>query len=102
LDVAGVVADEFFGGGQIGARIGAELGGGLLLAVVKTIDLRPLGPGIVLGAVVGRAREDFQLHQTLAVVAQGRPDAVGAGVAAADDDDVLALGGNEGALFRVV
>ena len=42
------------------------------------------------------------MHQALAVVPHGGADAVGAGVAAADDDDVLALGGNEGAVLDAV
>ena len=50
LDAAGVVADKFFGGCQINARVPAEFGRGLLLAVIEPVDLGPLRPGIVLGA----------------------------------------------------
>ena len=51
LDLALCVADELLGGGEIDARVGAELRGGLFLAVVQAIDLGPFGPGIVRGAV---------------------------------------------------
>ena len=74
------------------ARVVAEERRRLFLAVVELVDLRPLRPRIVGRARVGRPRQDLELHQALAAVPQRRADAVGAGVAAADDDDVLALG----------
>ena len=86
-----VVADELLHGGEIDARIGAEFRGGFFLAVVQLVDLRPFRPRIVVGALHRRLRQDLDLHEALAAVAHRRADAVGAGVAAADDDDVLAL-----------
>src|SRR5207249_661416 len=102
LDLALVVGDEFLGGREIDARISAELRGGFFLAVVETIDLRPLGPGIISSALQRRTREDFQLDEAFAAVAHRGADAVGASVAAADDHDVLALGGNEIAVLVAV
>ncbi len=90
------VADEFFHGGEVDAGVGAELGGGLLLAVVELVDLGPLGPGIVGGAVLRGLGENLDLQEALAAVTHGGADAVRAGVAAADDDDVAA-GGEDGA-----
>ena len=86
LDVAVFVAVEFRGGGEIDARIVAEFGGGFLLAVVELVNLRPFGPRIVGGAIHRRLRQNFELHEDLAAVAHRGADAVGAGVAAADDD----------------
>ena len=60
------------------------------------------GHGLSLARSIGRAREDFHLHQALAAVAHGRADAVGAGVAAADDHDILAFGGDEVAVLVAV
>ena len=99
LDLAVGVADEFLGGGQIDARIVAELRGGFFLAVVELVDLRPFRPRIVLGALQRRLRQDFELHEALAAMAHRGADAVGAGVAAADDDDVLARGVDEVAVL---
>ena len=91
-DVAGAVADELLGGGEIDAGISPELGGGLLLAVVHLVHLGPLGPRVVGGALHRRLGHDFQLDHALAAVAQAGAYAVGAGIATTDDDDVLALG----------
>jgi hypothetical protein len=44
------------------------------------------------GALQRRLGQDLDLGEALAAVAHGGADAVGAGVAAADDDDVLAFG----------
>ena len=94
VHVAGGVADELFHRGEIDAGIGAELGGGLFLTVVHLVGLGPLGPGIVSRALERRLRENFDLDDALATVAHRGADAVGAGVAAADDDDVFVLGVN--------
>src|SRR5262249_5385703 len=52
-------------------------------------------PRIVLRAVLWWTRKNFHLHETLAAVPHGGADAVRAGIAAADDHDVFAGGGNE-------
>jgi hypothetical protein len=48
------------------------------------------------GALHRRLGHDFELDHALAAVAQAGADAVGAGVATADDHDVLALGVERG------
>ena len=58
-------------------------------------DVRPLRPRIVGGALVRRPRQQLELVHRRGALAVHRAEAVGAGVAAADDDDVLALGGDE-------
>src|SRR5208282_6754943 len=88
----GLVADEFVGSDAILARVIAETGLGLLLTVVETIDLGPLGPGIVQRTGFRRHRQDFELHKTTAAMAHGRTNTVGAGVAAANDNNILAPG----------
>ena len=76
------------------ARVVAEDGGRFFLAVIELVDLGPLRPGIVRRRAQRRLGQDLELHQAAAAVAHRRADAVGAGVAAADDDHVLALGGD--------
>src|SRR5262249_56682161 len=55
----------------------------------NTEDVRPLRPGVRGGARVGRARNDLELVHALAALAMHGAQAVGAGVAAADDDHML-------------
>ena len=93
--VAVLIALESRGGGQVDARVGPELGSGLFLAVVDLVGLGPFRPGIVGGPLIRRARHDLQLDDRAAAMAEGGADAIGAGIAAADDDHVLALGGDE-------
>ena len=49
-------------------------------------DVGPLGPGVGGGPVVGRSGHDLELMNALALLAMDGPQAIGAGVAAADDD----------------
>src|SRR5665213_3284040 len=51
---------------------------------------RPVGPRQRLVFVLGRLRQQFELHDRQRALAVGRADAVGPGVATADDDHVLA------------
>ena len=102
FDVAVVVAFKLRRGREINARIGAEFRGGFFLAVIQLVNLRPFGPRIVLGAFHRRLGQNFHLHEALAAVAHRGADAIRAGVAAADDDDVLALGGDEIAVLVLV
>ncbi len=50
------------------------------------------GQGLSAARCCGRLGQQFEVHQALAAVPQRRADAVGARVAAADHDHVLALG----------
>ncbi len=76
----------------VAARILAIDRGGFFLTVIDAEDARPLRPGIIRRAVLRGLGQDFQLQHAAASVAQGGAHAVGAGIAAADDDDILALG----------
>ena len=68
---------------------------GLLHRVGEAVLLRPQRPRrAVVGPVVGRLGQQLELHDRRGALADRVPDAVGAGVAAADDDDVLAGGGD--------
>ena len=96
LELTGFVPDEPLHRRQIDARIAAKTRGRLLLTVVELVHLGPFRPGIVGGAFGRGLGQNFDLHQTLAAVAHRRADTVRAGVAAADDDDVLALGIDRG------
>src|SRR6187399_1398910 len=75
-EIAVGITVETLHGGQIRARVGAKLRRGLFLAVVHLVDLGPFGPRVVLGAIYGRYRYDFQLCEGLAALAHGSADAV--------------------------
>src|SRR4051812_23183060 len=51
----------------------------------------PLRPRVVLGATVGWARHDLELRHAGRTLTVNRAEAIGAGVAAADDDHPLAM-----------
>src|ERR1043165_7120625 len=93
LDVAVFIADKFFRADEILARVVAEDRSGFLLAVVEFVDLGPLRPRIVGSAFHRRFRQNLELRQALAAVAHRGADAVRAGIAATDHNDVLALRG---------
>ena len=90
--VARFVTDKFFGGGEINPRVRAIQRCGLFLAVIEPVNLRPFGPRIVLRAVHRRLGQNFDLHQALAAMTHRSANAIGAGVATADDDHILAGG----------
>ncbi len=71
------------------ARVHAELRLCFFLPVVDAIDLGPLWPGVVHGALGGRPRQDLQLGDALAALAKRGAHAVVARVTAADHDHVL-------------
>src|SRR5262245_63212724 len=48
----------------------------------------------IMGAIHGRTRQNLDLHEAAATVAHGGSNAIGAGVAAPDDDHVLPFGRN--------
>ena len=99
FDVAMRVAFKFRRGRQINARVGAKFRGGFLLAVIHLVNLRPFRPRIVLGAFQRRLRQNFHLHERFAAVPHRSAHAIRSGIAAADDDDVLAGGVNEMAVL---
>ena len=68
---------------------------GFLVGGAGAEDHRPVGPGHFIGARFGRTRQKLKLLDALAALADGGAQAVGAGVAAAEDDDVLVLGVDE-------
>ena len=85
LDPAALVADEAAGGDRVDPLAALLVGRG------DAEDVRPLRPRVVRRALVGRARDDLELVDARRALAVGGAQAVGAGVAAADDDHVLAL-----------
>ena len=94
LHIAVGIAFKVGGSREIDAGIVAELGSGFLLAVVHLVGLGPLRPRIVRGAAERRFGHDLKLRDGGAAVTDAGADAVGAGVATADDDDVLPVGGD--------
>ena len=94
LQMSVLVAEKLGGLNGVLARVCAPEGLAFLLAVIQLVDFGPLRPGIVGGAGFRRHPHDFELMETAATLPERRADAVGAGVAAANHDYVLALGGN--------
>ena len=73
-----------------------------LLPVIEVVDLGPLGPGIVRLTCFRRTVKDLKLHEALASLSHGCANAVGAGIAAADDNHILALSRDKRITERVV
>src|SRR2546425_399169 len=65
-------------------------------------DVRPQRPRIAVGPRVGRTREQLELIHGPGTLPVHRAQAVGAGVAAADDDRMLVFGGDEPLLWNLV
>jgi hypothetical protein len=91
LHVAVGIAFEVGGGGEIDAGIVAEFGGGFFLAVVHLVGLGPFGPRIVAARSMGGLAMISSCVTLLQPWRMAGADAVGAGVATADDDDVFVL-----------
>ncbi|MNM64307.1 hypothetical protein D3C81_756980 [compost metagenome] len=75
--------------GFIPAGILSEHLGRLRLPVIRLLHLRPLWPRIILPPGQRKLRHDFQLSHTLTALTDGRSDAVGSRVSAADNHDML-------------
>ena len=93
--MAVLVTDELFGRGAVNAGITAEDGHRLFLSVVQSVDFGPLRPWVVYGASHRGLGKDLKLDEAMAAVTHRSPNAVRARVAAADDNNILAFGGNE-------
>ena len=81
-----VSAGERFGEDAVIANPALFVGGG------GAEDQRPFGPGVAGGALRGRLGQQFVLLHDFGALAVGRAEAVGAGVAAAQNHHPLALG----------
>ena len=86
---ARLVLQEGLDGGLVDPRVAAEAGGALGLAVVGLFHPGPLGPGVRRGAGGGGLGHHLEGEQPGAALPQGGALAVVAGVAPADDQDVL-------------
>src|SRR4051812_106989 len=88
------VAGEVRGDHRVVLLAAADLGR-LLHRVAAAALGRPQRPrGLLVGPLVGRLGQDLELHDAAGPLADRVAHAVRAGVAAADDHDVLALGGD--------
>ena len=90
--ISGLVLQELLHGGLVNAGVLAELGNALGLAVVHLQHPGPLGPRIVRRTLLRGLGHHLQRHQVGAALPQGRALTVVAGVAAADDEDILTCG----------
>src|SRR5206468_1924664 len=92
--VAVVVSEETLGLDRVDALTA------LFVCRRDSHDVGPLRPRVAGRASVGWTGQDLELVHRRATVAMYGPEAVGTGVTTADDDDVLARGG-EGRLREV-
>ena len=83
------------------ARILFKFSNGFLLAIIGGKHLRKFRPRILLRARMGQAGIVLQLLHTAAALTNNRGHAVVAGVATADDDNILILGINEKAVLII-
>src|SRR5690606_12629556 len=100
-EIAVRIADEALAEQAVLARILAELSGRLGVTVVNAEDLRPQRPWVVGGTIFRRLRHQFEIDDIFGAVTDRRADAVGACIAAADDNDILVLGRNVIAVLEV-
>ena len=74
------------------AHFAAHKGNGFLLAVIGLLNVGPLGPCVVGQRLIGCGGQELKLSHALGTLAHCRAHAIVARVAAANDDDVEALG----------
>ncbi|GKT57393.1 conserved hypothetical protein [Colletotrichum tofieldiae] len=101
LDLAGAVVDELLGHDAVLAGVLAHVLLDLGVAVVHAVDAGPLGPRVVAGTLRRGLGQKLEVDDRLGAVAHRGTDAVVTGVTTADDDDVLALGGDVGAVLKL-
>src|SRR5580692_3408080 len=78
-----------------------EIARGAFLVARRGAQLqRPVWPGQRLVLMLRRLRQNLEVRHRRRSLPERSADAVGAGVAAADDDDVLALGEDRRAVVR--
>jgi hypothetical protein len=81
LKLALVVQDELLGRDAVLARVLAEVGRDLGVAVVDTEDAWPGRPGVVACSACGRLGQEFEVGDRASTVAQGSANAVVSGCA---------------------
>ncbi|GKT49344.1 uncharacterized protein ColSpa_09525 [Colletotrichum spaethianum] len=101
LDLAGAVVDELLGHDAVLAGVLAHVLLDLGVAVVHTVDAGPLGPRVVAGTLRRGLGQELKVDDRLGSVADGGTDTVVTSVTTADDDDVLALGRDVGAVLKL-
>lgn len=100
LDVPLPVPDELFRQHLVLPRVLPELERRLRVPVIHPENAGPLGPRVSRRPRFRGLGKELQVHQRLAAVAERSADAVGAGVATADNNYGLVLGGDVVAVLR--
>lgn len=93
-EVTSLIADKALCRNKILAGIGAVESCGFFLTVVHLVNAGPFGPRIISSTGFRRTAHDFELGDRLASMADRSAYAVGTGITATDDDDVLTLSRN--------
>ena len=78
------------------SHFAAHQSNGFLLAVIGLLNVGPLGPCVVGHRLIGCGGQELKLSYALGTLAHCRAHAIVACVAAANDDDVEALGADSG------
>eukprot|EP00962_Isochrysis_galbana_P056868 scaffold29010_cov84-Isochrysis_galbana.AAC.1 len=95
LHLAGAVRHELLGEDRVAARIVAKSQRGLLVPVVHPHDARPERPRVACRPFGWGCGEELKVGEAVAAVPERGSNAVCARVSSADDDHVLARGGDE-------
>lgn len=74
------------------------MGSNLGVTIVGTEDPRPLRPGVVATTASRRLGKQLEVHDRLGAVTHGSSNTVVTSVATSDDDDILALCADVGAV----
>ncbi|GJD02058.1 hypothetical protein ColKHC_10883 [Colletotrichum higginsianum] len=101
LDLAGTVIDELFRHDAEFAGVLAHVLLDLGVAIVHTVDTRPLRPRVIAGTLRRGLGQKLKVDDRLGTVADRGTDTVVTGITTADDDDVLALGRDVGAVLKL-
>jgi hypothetical protein len=94
LDVAFAVVDELLGHDAVLTRVLAHVSLDLGVAVVDTVDARPLRPRVVAGTLRRWLGEQLEVDDVLGTVANGSTNAIVTSITTTNHDNVLALGGD--------
>ena len=89
-----VFADKFLAHDAVIARVLVVQLEGFFLSVISFEDTRHFRPGVICGTGMGQAGHDLDLFYAFTALPYSGCYTVGAGIAAADDDNVFPFGGD--------
>ena len=85
---------EISGHDTVFTRVLAHMGLDFGVAIIHTVDARPLGPWVVSSTLLGRLREQFEVRHGLGPVADRSTNTVVTRVTTANNNDMLIFSGD--------